>query len=277
MSTLSAVWRSTHPGPTLVVTALAGALGLSARVPPDRLALLVLAVFCGQLSVGLSNDAIDAVRDRAVGRRDKPVARGEIPVRGVWVAAAVTLLAALGLSAALGRGVLATHSLALSSAWAYNLGLKSTAISVIPFLVSFALFPSFATLSATEPRLAPLWAWVAGGALGVAVHFTNVLPDLHDDARTGVRGLPHRLGARTSASIAFGAVVAGAAAVLGGSLTADSSARVLAWACFAMVTIVAGAGLVRALRHPDRMAFQLVMLAALLLVVQLASSGTMAR
>ncbi|MEJ1231435.1 MAG: hypothetical protein WDM88_13540 [Galbitalea sp.] len=31
-----------------------------------------------------------------------------------------------------------------------------------------------------------------GGLLGAAGHFANTLPDLDDDATTGVRGLPHR-------------------------------------------------------------------------------------
>jgi heme o synthase len=41
----------------------------------------------------------------------------------------------------------------------------------------------------------PAWLVAAGALLGGGAHFANVLPDLADDARTGVRGLPHRLGA----------------------------------------------------------------------------------
>ena len=74
MRTVGALWRSSHPGPTLVVTALSLALGISIGLDSWRLALLVVAVFAGQLSVGISNDAFDADRDRAVGRIDKPLA-----------------------------------------------------------------------------------------------------------------------------------------------------------------------------------------------------------
>src|SRR3546814_19581438 len=73
---IRALWGSTHPGPTLVVTALSLALGLAAGLEPWRLVLLVVSVFSGQVSIGLSNDAIDAARDQAVGRPDKPVAAG---------------------------------------------------------------------------------------------------------------------------------------------------------------------------------------------------------
>ena len=53
----------------------------------------------------------------------------------------------------------------------------------------------------------------AGALLGVGAHLVNVLPDLADDAATGVRGLPHRLGARRSSALAA-AVLVGATVVI---------------------------------------------------------------
>ena len=63
MRRLRALWAASHPGPSLVVTVLAVALGVGADLPPWRLALLAVAVLAGQLSVGISNDAIDAARE----------------------------------------------------------------------------------------------------------------------------------------------------------------------------------------------------------------------
>ncbi len=273
---MRALWGSSHPGPTLVVTALALGLGIAVALEPWRLAALTLAVLAGQLSVGISNDALDAARDRAVGRRDKPLARGDISLRAAWLGASVALAVALVLSAALGWRMLAAHALALGSAWAYNAGLKSTVFSVVPFAVSFGIFPSLATLSAALPAFAAWWAWIAGAALGVAVHFTNVLPDLDDDARTGVRGLPHRLGMRASAVIAACSVLVGALAVLLGPVAGVASAIPLfAWILFGAVVAVAAATVVRALvRPPARVLFRLVMLSALLLAAQLIVSGS---
>ncbi len=276
MHVASALWRSSHPGPTLVVTALATILGVSAGLDGTRLALLAVAVLCGQLSIGWSNDARDAPRDARAGRRDKPVARGKISRRSVWGAAAAALVAAIALSAPLGAGMLAIHAVTLASAWSYNLGLKSTPFSVVPFVVSFGLFPSLATLSASPPGFALPWAWVAGAALGIAVHFTNVLPDLDDDAATGVRGLPHRLGPTVSAVGAFAAVEIGAAAVLIGPFLTGTATGPGIWggpAGFALVTVIAVIGLVHAVRGPDRTVFRLVMLAALALALQLAVTG----
>lgn len=275
MRIVRALWGSSHPGPTLVVTALALALGLSIGLEAWRLALLTVAVFAGQLSIGISNDALDAARDRAVGRSDKPLARGDLSLPAAWVAASVCLTLALVLSVPLGWRMLAAHALTLGSAWAYNAGLKSTALSIVPFLVSFGVFPSLATLSAPEPAFAAGWAWIAGAVLGAAVHLTNVLPDLDDDQRTGVRGLPHRLGARTSAVVAALGVIAGAVAVLLGSAGGDLAAvPPISWAFFAAVALVAVATVVRAVvRPPSRVLFRLVMLAALLLAAQLVASG----
>lgn len=275
MRTIRGLWGSTHPGPTLVVTALALALGIAVGLDHWRLVLLTSAVFAGQLSVGLSNDAIDAPRDREVGRTDKPVARGDVTERTAWIAAIGALVIALALSAALGIGMLAAHAIFLASAWSYNAWLKSTAFSIVPFLVSFGIFPSLATLAAPDPRVAAPWGWIAGAALGAAVHLTNVLPDLDDDRRTGVRGLPHRIGPRASAVVAAAGIVVGAiAALVGGS--GGSLARVspLSWVFFGAVVLVAVATVVLALvRPPTRNLFRLVMLAALLLAAQLVATG----
>ncbi len=260
-----ALWGATHPGPTLVVTVLSLALGIAAGVDPGPLALLVVAVFCGQVSVGLSNDAIDGARDAAVGRTDKPIAGGAVAPERALAVAVASVVVALALSAPLGAGLLAAHALALASAWAYNAGLKSTPFSIAPFVLSFGLFPSFATLALPAPGLAAPWASLAGAALGAAVHLTNVVRDLDDDRRTGVRGLPHRLGARASVVLAAVGIVVGATAVLTGT-----DATVVGVVFFAAVLVVAAAAVTTAfVRAPGRSVFQLTMLAALLLAAQL--------
>ncbi|WP_100812659.1 MULTISPECIES: UbiA family prenyltransferase [unclassified Microbacterium] len=270
-----ALWRSTHPGPTLVVTALSLGLGIAAGLDAWRVAVLVIAVFSGQLSIGLSNDAIDSDRDRRVGRSDKPIARGDVSLRAAWVAALGSLVIALVLTGWLGLGALAAHAIVLASAWAYNAGLKSTAISIVPFLVSFGLFPSVATLSAPEPALAAWWSTLAGAILGAAVHLTNVLPDLDDDRVTGIRGFPHRTGARWSAVLAALGIIVGAVAVVWGSANGDVQ-RVgpLSWVFAAVVMVAAIATIVLAVtRTPGRVLFRLVMFAALVLALQLVLSG----
>lgn len=271
MQVVRGLAASTHPGPTVVVTVLTVALSVAAGLDVVRTVVLTVSVLAGQISVGLSNDAIDAARDRRVGRTDKPIAAGVVDVRVAMAVAVVGVVVALALSAVLGAGLLAAHAIALAGAWAYNVRLKSTAWSIAPFVVSFALLPSFATLAAPDPHLAAAWAWIAGAALGAAVHLTNVLPDLDDDRRTAVHGLPHRLGARTSAILAVAALVAGAAAVLVGSaLERAEPIPIVGWVFFGVVAVLSAATLARAtLRPPDRTVFRLVMLSALVLAAQL--------
>src|SRR5829696_1633672 len=99
-------------------------LGIAAGLPVWRVIVLGLAVLLGQLSVGLSNDALDAGRDAASGRTDKPLARGDVSLRAAWIAATVTVVAALALSPLLSGWMLAAHAVFIVSAWSYNLGLK---------------------------------------------------------------------------------------------------------------------------------------------------------
>ncbi|WP_255546356.1 UbiA family prenyltransferase [Nesterenkonia sp. E16_10] len=275
LSVTRGLWGSSHPGPTVVVTVLTAALAVSAGLGVERIALLGFAVFLGQLSVGISNDAFDAERDRAVGRRDKPIARGDLSLRTAWIAAIGALVLALALSAPLGLGLLGAHAVFLAASWIYNAGLKATVFSLAPFLLAFGLFPSFATLAGTDPGVAAPWAWFAGAALGAAIHLTNVLPDLDDDARTGITGLPHRLGARPAAALAAAAVLSGGIAVTAGAAGWRFEAvPAVSWVFFVLVSAVALLALVLSIRaRSGRVLFRLVMLAALLLAAQLVVAG----
>ncbi|PWW63033.1 UbiA family prenyltransferase [Actinokineospora spheciospongiae] len=196
-STALALVRACHPEPTVAVTAVAAGLAISVGRPAWGVVLVAAAVFTGQLSVGWLNDYLDADRDRTVGRADKPLAVGAVSRRAVGVG--ITCAAALCVPLSLSTGWLpgAVHLLAVASAWSYDAWLKSTVASVVPYAVSFGLLPVFVVLSG---EVAPAWWLVAAGALlGAGAHFANVLPDLADDAVTGVRGLPQRLGPRSAA------------------------------------------------------------------------------
>ncbi|MFE7461327.1 UbiA family prenyltransferase [Streptomyces sp. NPDC057554] len=185
---------SCHPGPVAAVTALACALGVGAGLPPARLALVGSAVLAGQLSVGWCNDAFDAGRDARAGRRGKPAAEGAVPVRAVWGAAAVALALCVPLSLACGPLAGTVHLAAVAAAWLYNLRLKATALSWLPYAVGFAALPSLVTLSLPEASWPRWWTVAAGALLGVAAHLGDTLPDIEEDRAAGIRGLPHRLG-----------------------------------------------------------------------------------
>jgi 4-hydroxybenzoate polyprenyltransferase len=208
-----ALVRSAHPGPTLVVTVVGTALAATAGAPARTWVVLALALLAGQLSIGWCNDAVDRERDVAAHRTDKPVALGTVGESTVRTAAALALVACVPLSLALGIAAGLVHLVAVGGGWAYDLGVKRTVWSFLPFVVSFGLLPSVVTLALPTPALAPWWATVAGALLGVAAHLANALPDIDDDRAAGVLGLPARLGPDRTRTLA-GVTLAGAATVL---------------------------------------------------------------
>ena len=196
----TALLRAAHLGPTLAVSTVTALLAVAADLAAGTVATLVAAVLAGQLAIGWANDLVDAGRDRQVGRSDKPLATGALSGRGGPAPPWVGRGRRRGAVPAAGWRSATAHLLVLvGSGLAYNLGLKATAWSWLPYAIAFGTLPAVVTLAADPPR-SPLW-WVvaAGASLGVGAHFLNALPDLADDAATGVRGLPHRLGGRAAA------------------------------------------------------------------------------
>ncbi|MFF1921950.1 UbiA family prenyltransferase [Streptomyces sp. NPDC058221] len=208
-----ALARSCHPGPVVAVSTLAGALGAGAGLDRIRCTLLVAAVLSGQLSVGWCNDAFDARRDAAAGRRGKPVSDGSVSGTTVWTAAFAAALLCVPLSLACGLLAGAVHLAAVASAWAYDLRLKATVLSWLPYVTGFGSLPAVAALTLPGSPGPAWWAVTAGALLGLAAHLGDVLPDIEDDLRHGVRGLPQRLGV-TVTGLLLPVPLVGASAVL---------------------------------------------------------------
>lgn len=184
-----------HPAPTLGVTAMTALLAGAAGHGWGSGTLVTAAVFTGQLSIGWSNDAYDAERDRMASRQDKPLVRAPWAEATVRHATAVALVACAALTLACGVPAAIAHAFGVGSGWAYNVRVKATMWSPIPYAVAFAALPATVWLALPSRVWPPLWVMAAGAALGVAAHLLNTLPDLADDVAAGVLGLPQRLGA----------------------------------------------------------------------------------
>lgn len=233
----TALVRASHPGPTVAVTLLTALL--ASAVGHDRTTglLVTAAVFTGQLTIGWSNDLIDAARDRVVARDDKPLARGELSESLVRRAIGIAGTACVALSLACGWRSATVHLLlGVASGWAYNLGLKRTAWSALPYAVAFGALPAVASLAAPDRSWPPAWMVATGAVLGIGAHLLNALPDLADDDATGVRGLPQRLGAPRVRLLA-------PAVLLGGSVVATLGpggvVPTAAWAGLAVCVLLA--------------------------------------
>lgn len=269
-STLTALLKSTHPGPSVAVSAITAVLAIGVGWEAWRVAVIGCAMLVGQASVGLSNDWIDADRDRAVGRTDKPVATGAVSARVARDAAIGCAIVAVALTIPLGWAATLAHVIFIASAWSYNLGLKNSAASVLPYVVSFGMLPLVVTLAGSRPGLASPWALLAGATLGIAAHFANVLPDLDDDRATGIRGLPHRLGLRaTGAVIGSSLAIAAAAIVFGlqrtGWLPITGFALSVGVAAWCATLVFRG--------RLSRLVFRLIIVGAVVDVMLLATAG----
>lgn len=253
------------------MTAASAILALSTGRNAAGAAAVAVAVLASQLATGWSNDAIDAQRDRAAGRPDKPIPAGDVSRRTVAIAAAAAAAATVGLALLSGPAAAGVAAAGLASALLYNWPLKSTPISVVPYAVSFAALPAFVVLGLPGAPRPPVWLVAAGGLLGAGAHFANTLPDLADDARTGVRGLPHRLGPGGSRLAAAVLLLAATAALAFGPPGPPSWVGLAALVAAAVVLPVGGYAGMR--RPGSRAPFRAVLIVALIDVVLLLVSG----
>ena len=198
----TAYLRAAHFGPTVIVTTTTFLLALSQY--SIILALRVaIAIFAGQLVVGWSNDLVDAPLDIAAQRTKKPIVSKEIDRDQLRKSIVVALVAALLLSLFSPLRITGTliHFLGILSATFYNLKLKSTILSPLPYLVSFGSLPWAIYLSAGNHP--PLWLFIDFMLISVAFHFFNVLKDFQWDIEQGILGLPQRLGRNASLIISI--------------------------------------------------------------------------
>lgn len=200
---LRALARACHPLPTVAVTSVVTACGWSVGWRWPAVAGLLLAVLLGQLSVGWSNDAIDADDDRRAGRVEKPTVSGAITPRTLWVGAGVALVASAAQSWHVAGWTGGTfHVAAVLLAWAYNAGLSRTVWSWLPYALAFGCVPPFLTfgLDGSPP---PWWLVAVFSIIGVSAHLANALRDVASDRAAGLGGAVVRWGPVVSARVGW--------------------------------------------------------------------------
>jgi len=267
---LRALVAATHAGPAAAVTVVATLLAVAAGVTAPRVVLVCAAVLAGQASIGWSNDWLDADRDRAVARGDKPVVQGAVSPELLRACALVAAALSVVLSLLLGVAPGILLLVLVASGWAYNAGLKRTAASLLPYCTGFGALPAGVVAAAPGAPAAPWWLIAAGAALGGSAHLANVAPDLEDDLATGVRGLPHRLGAVPSA-IAGALLLGGASLVLVLGPAGRPSAT--GWTALGLALPAVAIAALAAVGRFRRAAFPAVMLLTVLDVVLIVAGG----
>ncbi len=192
-----ALLRLAHPLPTMLNAVAAAAIATVAGAGASAAALAALTMLGVHTCIGASNDYLDRHRDS--GRYEKPIASGELrPYAGL-------LLAALGLAVGLAAAAqvsLPTLALAVCGACIgvlYNVWLKRTPLSWLPFALGVSIIPAFAWSTVgceiPAPVLALSLAALPGGA---ALALQNSLADRAMDLQSGMRSAAVRLGERTA-------------------------------------------------------------------------------
>jgi len=268
MASLRGWLAAAHPFPLALVLALTVLVGLaSANGAPHagRLALALLAMALSQLAIGWSNDYLDRETDAAQ-QPWKPVPSGLLRAELMPPAIMAVIVGALAVGALLGWTPLMLLVVGTACGLAYNLGLKDTRLSAVPFVLALALLPAYvwACLDVFEDGF--LWLYAVGTPPALAAHLANTIPDIEGDAAAGRGGLAVRLGRRGSivtvgVCLLLGLLIMFVAQDAGESLTDE----VLAGALYGVLGVGGLLAYVPGTRRGDVWAFRLVAVAGLVL------------
>ncbi|MEO6797306.1 MAG: UbiA family prenyltransferase [Candidatus Dormibacter sp.] len=179
----------------MATTAAALAFGVLFGIHPDdpRLYGIGLTVLMTQFSISAMNDWADRDRD-AVAHRWRPVPLGRIAPRVAMGLALFFALLAVPGALAFGPVSLTVVLLGVGFGWAYDLILKATPLSFIPFALAFPLLAVWVGLISGEPPSRLLVFFIAGSPLAIAIHVADSLPDEAADTAAGLRPLAIVLG-----------------------------------------------------------------------------------
>jgi 4-hydroxybenzoate polyprenyltransferase len=163
-----------------------------------------------QFSISALNEWADADLDHRAGR-PRPIPLGLV---SPGIAVTVAVLCAVGaflLStlASFGTVALLLVGIGLACGWAYDLRLKATPLSFLPFAVAFPLMPFWIGLLAGRPASSLLVLFLAGSPLATAIHLADAIPDRERDQAAGLRTLAVALGRPGAEMVAAGLLLVG--------------------------------------------------------------------
>jgi 4-hydroxybenzoate polyprenyltransferase len=240
---LSGLVRLVHPFPSALDASVTLALALLAGATGGRAALLGASMLAIQFSIGALNDVLDAPADAVAGRA-KPLVDGRVPARIALGIAAVAGPTGLVLAALAGPPAALIALTGLGIGLAYDLRLKASPWSWLPYATGIPLLPVFAWVGATGDLPVPMLAVAGLGVLGgAALAIANSLADAERDAASRTATVATTLGRvraiRLGALLSFvvGGVATTSAVLLAGSIPGT-------WlTCAGAATLTAGVGM----------------------------------
>lgn len=188
-----------------------------------------------QLAIGTVNDIVDAPRD--AGRKPgKPIPAGLVPATPASLLAVGLFGAGLALASSVSLPLAGLGVVAFGIGLAYDLVLKGTAWSWLPFAIGIPLLPVFGWVGAAgvlppgSVILLPT-AVAAGAALAIG----NALVDVERDTAAGVSSIAVALGPHWAGLVGEGLLAGVWAAAVGSAIAAGTALPALA----ALATVAA--------------------------------------
>lgn len=208
--------RLLHPFPVAangVAAAAFGAVAVRGWPGGRTTLLLVLAIIGSQATVGVVNDLRDRDLD-ATEKPHKPLIAGRCSLPGAYALGTGMFLISVVAGALLGPVSLLLVLAMTAAGLVYDLWLKRTAASFVPYVLGLPILPVWAWVCVRDapPRL---WlTYPLGVLIGFGLHLANALPDAERDARGGVRGLVQIAGKRNALALCFGTFALALVAVI---------------------------------------------------------------
>jgi 4-hydroxybenzoate polyprenyltransferase len=234
-SRLIGLLRLVHPFPSILDGIVSSAFALVAGGGPRDALGLGLAMVLLQGGIGATNDIVDAPRDSGY-KPNKPIPAGLVSPRAAMLVAVTGFAAGVALAgASAGPTGIVLSVVVIAVGLAYDLWLKGTAWSWLPFAVGIPILPVFGWLGATG-TLPPAFLVLipAAVAAGAALAIANTLADVERDRAAGSRSIAIALGPTMAWLIHIGLLDAvGVAATvsvvaLGGSMAAAGAVALAA-------------------------------------------------
>jgi 4-hydroxybenzoate polyprenyltransferase len=173
-----------------------------------------------QLGIGTVNDVVDAVHDRGL-KPGKPIPSGLVEPRVAKTLAAACFVA--GVVLAWSRGPLAglVALLVVIIGLAYDLRLKGTAWSWLPFAVGIPILPLFGWVASTSSIPGVFLVVVpVGMAAGAALAIANSLVDVERDEAAGRTSVAAVLGVERSGRVSAALYVLVTSVAVGSGIAA---------------------------------------------------------
>ncbi len=154
------------------------------------------------------NDWADRTADALTGRW-RPIPRGVIAP--ALAAGAALACGGLALMATLpfGRGPAGVLGVGLLAGWWYDLRLKRTMLSFVPFAIAFPLLLLWATLVSGRSFAAVGFLLAGVAILAVGLHLADALPDIDGDREAQVHTLAVLLGRGWTTKVMMTTMLAG--------------------------------------------------------------------